>query len=103
MVIAIPNVKKRSPQRQVQMPSDPYKAYRMGHSDGFTDGLVSTMVLVVWTLRDNEFLNNDEVKAFMDRYKSTLETINSRNMNIDDIRKSLKKEYNLKVSINGRL
>lgn len=100
MVIAIPNVKKRSPQSQVQMPSDPYKAYRMGHKDGFTDGLVSTIVLVVWALRDNEFLNNEEVGLFMERYKSTLDTINSQNMTIDDVRKALKKEYNLKVHIN---
>lgn len=83
----------------MQLPSDSLKAYRMGHSDGFTDGLVSTMILVVWTLADNEYMSKDEVCAFMDRYKSVLATINSRNMSIDDVKKSLKKEYDLTVSI----
>lgn len=94
----IPKVKKRSPQSKLQLPSDPLKAYRMGHADGFNDAIDSAMNIMVWTLADNEFMNSEEIGVFVDRFKSMLNTIEVGNMSLSDIKKTLKKDYDIVVN-----
>lgn len=96
-VVNILKVKKKSPQSQRQLPSDPLKAYRMGHSDGFDDAIDSAMNIMVWTLADNEFMSNEEIETFVDRFKAMLNTIESGNMSLSDIKRVLKKDYDLTV------
>ena len=83
----------------MQLPSDPLRAYRMGHSDGFYDAEIATLNLVVLTMLDNNLLEGDKVTLFMDRFKSMLETINSKNMDINDVKTILKKEYDIRLKI----
>lgn len=83
----------------MQLPSDPLRAYRMGHSDGFYDAEIATLNLVVLTMLDNNLLEADKVTLFMDRFKSMLETINSKNMDINDVKTILKKEYDIRLKI----
>lgn len=97
-MIKIPKVKKRSPQSRLQLPSDPLKAYRMGHADGFDDAIDSAMNIMVWTLADNEFMNSEEIGVFVDRFKSMLNTIEVGNMSLSDIKKTLKKDYDIVVN-----
>lgn len=97
-MITIPKVKKRSPQSQLQLPTDPLKAYRMGHADGFDDAIDSAMNIMVWTLADNEFMSNDEIEIFVERFKSMLNTIEVGNMTLTDIKKTLKKDYDITVN-----
>lgn len=97
-VEAIPKVKKRSPQSKLQLPSDPLRAYRMGHADGFDDAIDSAMNIMVWTLADNEFMNSEEIGVFVDRFKSMLNTIEVGNMSLSDIKKTLKKDYDIVVN-----
>lgn len=97
-MITIPKAKKRSPQSQLQLPTDPLKAYRMGHADGFDDAIDSAMNIMVWTLADNGFMNNDEIEIFVDRFKSMLNTIEVGNMTLTDIKKTLKKDYDITVN-----
>ena len=98
-MIKIPKVKKRSPQSRLQLPTDPLKAYRMGHADGFDDAVDSAMNLMVWVLADNEFMNNEEIEIFVGRFKSFLNTIEEGNMSLTDIKKTLKKDYDLVVNM----
>lgn len=97
-MITIPKAKKRSPQSQLQLPTDPLKAYRMGHADGFDDAIDSAMNIMVWTLADNGFMNNDEIEIFVERFKSMLNTIEVGNMTLTDIKKTLKKDYDITVN-----
>lgn len=97
-MIKIPKVKKRSPQSRLQLPTDPLKAYRMGHADGFDDAIDSAMNIMVWTLADNGFMSNDEIEIFVERFKSMLNTIEVGNMTLTDIKKTLKKDYDLVVN-----
>lgn len=97
-MITIPKAKKRSPQSQLQLPTDPLKAYRMGHADGFDDAIDSAMNIMVWTLADNEFMSNDEIEIFVERFKSMLNTIEVGNMTLTDIKKTLKKDYDITVN-----
>ena len=71
----------------------------MGHSDGFYDAEIATLNLVVLTMLDNNLLEADKVTLFMDRFKSMLETINSKNMDINDVKTILKKEYDIRLKI----
>lgn len=96
-MITIPKAKKRSPQSQLQLPTDPLKAYRMGHADGFTDAIDSAMNLMVWVLADSEFMNNEEIGIFVERFKSFLNTVEDGNMSLSDIKRVLKKDYDLVV------
>lgn len=98
-MITIPKAKKRSPQSQLQLPTDPLKAYRMGHADGFDDAIDSAMNIMVWTLADNGFMSNDEIEIFVERFKSMLNTIEVGNMSLTDIKKTLKKDYDLVVNM----
>lgn len=98
MVIKIPKGKKRSPQSRLQLPTDPLKAYRMGHADGFDDAVDSTMNLMVWVLADNEFMNNEEIEIFVGRFKSFLNTIEEGNMSLSDIKRTLKRDYDITVN-----
>lgn len=97
-MITIPKAKKRSPQSKLQLPSDPLKAYRMGHADGFTDAIDSAMNLMVWVLADNEFMNNEEIEIFVGRFKSFLNTIEEGNMSLSDIKRTLKRDYDIEVN-----
>lgn len=97
-MITIPKAKKRSPQSQLQLPTDPLKAYRMGHADGFDDAIDSAMNIMVWTLADNGFMSNDEIEIFVERFKSMLNTIEVGNMTLTDIKKTLKKDYDITVN-----
>lgn len=96
-MITIPKAKKRSPQSQLQLPTDPLKAYRMGHADGFNDAIDSAMNLMVWVLADSEFMNNEEIGIFVERFKSFLNTVEDGNMSLSDIKRVLKKDYDLVV------
>ena len=98
MVIKIPKVKKRSPQSRLQLPTDPLKAYRMGHADGFDDAVDSAMNLMVWVLADNEVMNNEEIEIFVGRFKSFLNTIEEGNMSLSDIKRTLKRDYDITVN-----
>lgn len=98
-MIKIPKVKKRSPQSRLQLPTDPLKAYRMGHADGFDDAVDSAMNLMVWVLADNEFMNNEEIETFVDRFKSFLNTIEEGNMSLTDIKRTLKRDYDITVNL----
>lgn len=82
----------------MQLPSDPLKAYRMGHADGFDDAIDSAMNIMVWTLADNEFMNSEEIGVFVDRFKSMLNTIEVGNISLSDIKKTLKKDYDIVVN-----
>lgn len=70
----------------------------MGHSDGFTDAIDSAMNLMVWVLADNEFMNNEEIETFVDRFKSFLNTIEEGNMSLSDIKRTLKRDYDITVN-----
>ena len=96
-MVIIPKLKKKSPQGRVQLPSDPLKAYRMGHANGFDDAIDSAMNIMVWTLADNELMTNEEIEIFVDRFKAMLDTIEVGNMSLSDIKRVLKKEYDLSV------
>ena len=82
----------------MQLPSDPLKAYRMGHADGFDDAIDSAMNIMVWTLADNEFMNSEEIGVFVDRFKSMLNTIEVGNMSLSDIKRTLKRDYDITVN-----
>ena len=71
----------------------------MGHSDGFYDAEIATLNLVILTMLDNEFIKAEKVSVFMERFKSMLATINSKNMDINDVKKILKKDYDIRLSI----
>ena len=70
----------------------------MGHADGFNDAIDSAMNIMVWTLADNEFMNSEEIGVFVDRFKSMLNTIEVGNMSLSDIKKTLKKDYDIVVN-----
>lgn len=70
----------------------------MGHADGFDDAIDSAMNIMVWTLADNEFMNSEEIGVFVDRFKSMLNTIEVGNMSLSDIKKTLKKDYDIVVN-----
>lgn len=70
----------------------------MGHADGFDDAIDSAMNIMVWTLADNEFMNSEEIGVFVDRFKSFLNTIEDGNMSLSDIKRTLKKEYDITVN-----
>lgn len=98
-MVKILKVKKRSPQSQLQLPSDPLRAYRMGHADGFDDAIDSAMNIMVWVLADNEFMNNEEIEIFVERFKSFLHTIEGGNMSLTDIKRTLKRDYDITVNM----
>lgn len=70
----------------------------MGHADGFDDAIDSAMNIMVWTLADNEFMNSEEIGVFVDRFKSMLNTIEVGNISLSDIKKTLKKDYDIVVN-----
>ena len=70
----------------------------MGHADGFDDAIDSAMNIMVWVLADNEFMNNEEIEIFVERFKSFLNTIEDGNMSLSDIKRTLKKEYDITVN-----
>ena len=98
-MITIPKAKKRSPQSQLQLPTDPLKAYRMGHADGFDDATIATLNLMILAFLDNGLMEKDNVGLFMDRFKSLLATVNAKNMDINDVKKVLKSEYDIKLTL----
>lgn len=71
----------------------------MGHADGFDDAIDSAMNIMVWVLADNEFMNNEEIEIFVERFKSFLNTIEDGNMSLSDIKRTLKKEYDITVNL----
>jgi uncharacterized protein YaeQ len=71
----------------------------MGHADGFDDAIDSAMNIMVWTLADNEFMNNEEIETFVDRFKSFLNTIEEGNMSLTDIKRTLKRDYDITVNL----
>lgn len=70
----------------------------MGHADGFDDAIDSAMNIMVWTLADNEFMNNEEIEIFVGRFKSFLNTIEEGNMSLSDIKRTLKRDYDITVN-----
>lgn len=90
---------KSNPFRKLksQLPSEPIKAYRKGYADGYEDALVHTMNLVIWTLTDNKLLSDDDIMLFSERFKKTLDMINSEHMTMKDITKTLKSEYDWRI------
>lgn len=70
----------------------------MGHADGFDDAIDSAMNIMVWTLADNEFMNSEEIGVFVDRFKSMLNTIEVGNMSLSDIKRTLKRDYDITVN-----
>lgn len=71
----------------------------MGHADGFEDATDSTVNIMMLTLLDNSVIERSEAGLFMDRFKSMLATINAKNMDINDVKKILKSDYDIRIHI----
>lgn len=82
---------------KVPLPKDPLKSYNKGYEDGWSDAINQFMMIVVWVLVDNGLLTDEQVTYFGDRLKSTLEMIDSGNIDMNDVKKTLKKEYDWEV------
>lgn len=71
----------------------------MGHADGFDDATIATLNLMILAFLDNGLMEKDNVGLFMDRFKSLLATVNAKNMDINDVKKVLKSEYDIKLTL----
>jgi len=91
--------KKKNPHHRTQLPSDPLRAYRMGASDGYTDGLSVATMLIVWTLIDNQFITDDQLVEFQGRFNKTLDMVNEGFITMSDIKRTLKKEYDWEIDM----
>ena len=81
------------------LPQDPFRAYKRGYNEGWSDGIFDVMNVVIYTLVDNEFLTDDEVNQFADRFKSVLDAIDKGNIKMADVQRVLKKEYDWSVNM----
>ena len=88
---------KRKQDFKVPLPKDPLKSYKKGYEDGWSDTINQVMQIVVWTLVDNNLLTGEQVNFFGDRFESTLDMLNDGHITINDIKKTLKKEYDWEV------
>ena len=52
----------KNAKRGPALPQDPFRAYRRGFDDGLSKGLNEVLNIVVYTLVDNGFLNDEEIK-----------------------------------------
>lgn len=95
------NTKKKNPRSlaKAQLPSDPERAYIIGHSDGFNDALKNVFNAVVFSLLDLELLNEEEMDAFYEKYERTIDHINTGNLSLQEIKQILKRDYNCRVKL----
>lgn len=83
-----------------QLPSDPIRAYRKGHSDGFTDALNTVTTLAVFALRDTELLKSEEdVVGFYNKFMRSLEMTRENQLSMQEVRQILKNDYNIRVKV----
>lgn len=88
---------KKDGRLNVPLPQNPKRAYKRGYEDGFGDSINSTMKIVVWTLVDNDLLTEEQIHYFAKRFESVLDMIESGNIKVSDIERTLKKEYDWEV------
>lgn len=67
--------------------------------DGIDMGCHAAIAMLVFTLVDNGFMNNEEVCAFNKRFMSTVECVGKGNLKIKDLEQIPYNEYDWKVDL----
>ena len=93
------NGKRTNERKGPPIPQNPFGAYKRGYGEGFSDAINSVMNVVVFTLIDNEFMTDEEVNQFADRFKSVMDMMEKGNITLNDVKRVLKKEYDWRVDL----
>ena len=97
----MPKLKKKNhiAMASAQLPSDPLRAYRKGHSEGFDDALKSILNVVVFCMMDLEIVDLDELEIFYEKFYRTIEMMDEGNLTLQEIKQILKRDYGCMVKV----
>lgn len=86
-------MQKTNPRRKPATQADCRKQFEKG----VQVGCHACLAMVIFTLVDNELMDNEQMAAFNKRFNSVVECVRNRNLDIKDLEEILVGEYNWEV------
>ena len=89
----MPNNRNKSPRSIPRTQQDVDRAYEHGYNKGFSDGIVGSLAIMLYTLKDKFGATDDQLQEFADAYNYTYDSINKDYISVSDLSSVLKREY----------
>lgn len=91
--------KKSNPRNHPATLADVEKAYKRGYAAGVDMGIDRVFSIFLYIFADKHGATEEELRVLADEFRYYVDSMNQKYLSIEDIRKTLREEYDIRWSV----